>query len=472
MVNGEYQYDDFTVGNGPLSFSGPLYGNANLGNTYGTLRLYPNFTLSAGDSFDLTVMLPERVYSGFYSEGSLYMYFYHVYTNDSGSSSSYHTQIQASKLDGSVIMTKSFLSSKHVIDQSQSSLSPITDSNGNLVGFRLVGVLLYDLTRINFTFYPDFSIEDDASSTGTLTVNLLSDDWISLYSPALVSDAPDIPDSTVTDAALTIETIHAGDDFMSSAVSVSGLSSTDAIYNFRAYLYENGTPLGHVDSDAFAGPFMYWHITKSSLIPETEYTLEYVLLENGEETSVTASQTFTTIASTDTPTVDDTQTLSLLSAILAAINDQNDRQENEYESIIDVLGMLWLRLRYIEENAAGIYAYVKDLVPSKEEAALKEATKEITKEAADSLYAADGAGRTSFSTSTEALTSSKDMLDTGVSVTDFFGMFGTYGWGNWFSAETRDDLDTVPFVSTFAADDELSTYEKNLQEIQNFIGGG
>jgi len=134
--------------------------------------------------------------------------------------------------------------------------------------------------------------------------------------------------------------------------------------------------------------------------------------------------------------------------------------------------MLWLRLRYIEENTAGIYAYVKDLVPSKEEAALKEATKEITKEAADSLYAADGAGRTSFSTSTEALTSSKDMLDTGVSVTDFFGMFGTYGWGNWFSAETRDDLDTVPSVSTFAADDELSTYEKNLQEIQNFIGGG
>jgi len=473
-VNGEYQDDDFTVGNGPLSFSGSLYGNADLGNTYGSLTLYPNFTLSAGDSIDLTIIHPERIYSGFYTVGSLTLFLYSAEVNSDGESSlSALSQLSCYPGNAPSSLSSSMLFGyKTVLDHSTTVVSSVYDDSGNRIGFNINGVLLRDLDRVHVTFYSGNTASDDSSSTGTLTVNFPSDDWISLYSSALVSATPDIPDSSVTDAALTIETIHAGDDFMSSAVSVSGLGSTDAIYNFRAYLYENGTPLGHVDSDAFAGPFMYWHITKSSLIPETEYTLEYVLLENGEETSVTASQTFTTIASTDTPTVDDTQTLSLLSAILAAINDQNDRQENEYESIIDVLGMLWLRLRYIEENAAGIYAYVKDLVPSKEEAALKEATKEITKEAADSLYAADGAGRTSFSTSTEALTSSKDMLDTGVSVTDFFGMFGTYGWGNWFSAETRDDLDTVPSVSTFAADDELSTYEKNLQEIQNFIGGG
>ena len=288
----------------------------------------------------------------------------------------------------------------------------------------------------------------------------------SVYLPASVP-VP-VGDSSVTAGMITIETIHAGDDFMSSAVSVSGLGSTDSIYNFRAYLYENGVPLDYVDSDAFAGPFMYWHLTKSNLTPETEYTLQYVLLENGEETSVTASQSFTTLASANTPTVDDTQTLSLLSAILAAINDQNDRQENEYESIVDILGMLWLRLRYIEENTLAL---------SKEETALKEATKETTQAVVDEVFAEDAPTKVTVSDVKDVAeigSAASSMFDSGVSIGSFFDALNNIRFIAFFSQETYDDLNTVQSISTYSRDNEsgyVDYYSENLDKIQKFVGG-
>jgi len=305
--------------------------------------------------------------------------------------------------------------------------------------------------------------------------NLYTDS--SLTTPYFITSAPVDPNAPVESPVMDILSTTADSSSIHTNFNVSGISS-DSLYTIIASCFSGEQVVGSSAVGPYSGPEFQATVSVGGLSPSTEYTVEYQLSKDGEYTGVSQTVTVTTAAASGSGSGDGSDNSgscacpSILNSILSAINDQNDRQENEYESIIDVLGMLWLRLRYIEENTAGIYAYVKDLVPSKEEAALKESTKEITKEIADSLYAADGAGRTSFSTSTEALTSSKDMLDTGVSVTDFFGMFGTYGWGNWFSAETRDDLDTVPSVSTFAADDELSTYEKNLQEIQNFIGGG
>lgn len=286
---------------------------------------------------------------------------------------------------------------------------------------------------------------------------------------------PTLPDSTVTNAALTIETIHAGDDFMSSAVSVSDLGSTDTIYNLRANLSTNGEVISTVDSDTFAGPFMYWHITKTSLTPETEYTLEYVLLENGEEASVSASETFTTLAAEADDPVDDTETLSLLSAILAAIGDQNDRQEQEHESLLTTLSSLWIRLRYIEEFSANIWESVKALAPSAEETALKEASKETTQAVTDSLYADDAPTKVTASDVKDVATSGNAVVntfDTGTTVGDFFSVFSDYVFTGWFSEETRANLDSVNAVSTFGLGDDPynhDSYNKNMEALDKFL---
>lgn len=286
---------------------------------------------------------------------------------------------------------------------------------------------------------------------------------------------PDVPDSTVTNATLAIETVHAGDDFMSSSVSVSDLESTEAVYSFRANISTGGEVISTIGSDVFSGPFMYWHITKSGLSPETEYTLDCVLLEDGAETSVTVSQTFTTLAAEDAPPVDETETLSLLSAILSAIREQADTQEKDNLTIISWFEMSWLRLRHIEQNAADILAYIKDLVPSKEESALKTATAETTKAVADTVFAEDAPTKVTASDVKDVASSGKEVInafDTGTSVGDFFAVFSDYTFTGWFSEETRSNLDSVNSVSTFGVHDDPynhDSYTKNMEALDKFL---
>lgn len=131
------------------------------------------------------------------------------------------------------------------------------------------------------------------------------------------------------------------------------------------------------------------------------------------------------------------------------------------------------RIRYIERYVGSILEIIS---PSEQETALKEATSDVTAAYTETFWSDSGGGfgRSDIEDTGFILQNSKDMFDTGLSVSDFFSLFGTYGWGNWFSAETRDDLDTVPKPAVIddGEDSELSTYEKNLQEIQSFVGGG
>lgn len=134
------------------------------------------------------------------------------------------------------------------------------------------------------------------------------------------------------------------------------------------------------------------------------------------------------------------------------------------------------RIRYIERYVADIREALLKFVPSEQETTLKEATSDVTAAYTETFWSDSGGGfgRSDIEDTGFILQNSKDMFDTGLSVSDFFSLFGTYGWGNWFSAETRDDLDTVPKPAVIddGEDSELSTYEKNLQEIQSFVGGG
>lgn len=116
------------------------------------------------------------------------------------------------------------------------------------------------------------------------------------------------------------------------------------------------------------------------------------------------------------------------------------------------------------------------LTPSEEETALKTATSDVTAAFTEQFWgensdnAFDGA---SVTESADILNETKQLFNTGVSTSDFFSLFGDSSWGHWFSAETRDDLDTVPSVSALDLyeDEEKSAYEKNLDAIRDFMGG-
>lgn len=168
----------------------------------------------------------------------------------------------------------------------------------------------------------------------------------------------------------------------------------------------------------------------------------------------------------------DPSVLDVLISIFSLLSDSNLKEG----VILDSIGQLWLRLRYIEENTLSILDAISALAPSEQETALKETTSDVTAAYTETFWSDDGGGfgRSGIEDAGTIFQSSKKMFDTGVSVSDFFGLFDAYGWGNWFSAETRDDLDTVlkPSVIDDCGDSELSTYEKNLQEIQSFVGGG
>lgn len=146
------------------------------------------------------------------------------------------------------------------------------------------------------------------------------------------------------------------------------------------------------------------------------------------------------------------------------------------ESILFMLNHCWLRLRYIEENTLSILNALSALAPSEQETALKDVTSDITTAYTETFFGegSDNAiGDVSITESADILNGTKQLFNTGVSTSDFFGLFGDSSWGHWFSEETRADLHTVPSVSTLDLydDEEKSAYEKNLDAIRDFMGG-
>lgn len=341
----------FEVGHAPMSFSYTLSGDSDVSYTYASMQLVPNFSLVAGDSFDLTFYFPERVYSGDYTPGSVCLWLYGPET-DSGLSNV--TLIECSPDSNSLSLNQGMIFCGHSVDPTDYILDPICDSSGVIVGWRLQGTLIDALDRIHIAFYSGNASSDDKSWSGEVTCTFSSYNDLTLSSSALSVDT-------------SIEDTPDGESILEVLNSI--LDYDVATWNLLAY----------------------------------------------------------------------------------GIN----------------------RIRFIERDVASILEVIS---PSEQETALKNTTADVVSSYTEQVWSNDGAGfgRESVTNSFEVLNNGKDMLDSGVSVTDFFGMFGTYGWGNWFSAETRDDLDTVPEPAVIddSGDSELSTYEKNLQEIQSFVGGG
>ena len=91
------------------------------------------------------------------------------------------------------------------------------------------------------------------------------------------------------------------DDSACFVVSAAGLSSTESVYSFRYELYSGGALVSsHDHSEVFAGPSDMLHATIPNLSPQTEYEIVFSLLDNGVETGLSVSTTFTTLTGSGT----------------------------------------------------------------------------------------------------------------------------------------------------------------------------
>lgn len=116
----------------------------------------------------------------------------------------------------------------------------------------------------------------------------------------LAASAPVDPNApTPITGNMFFETVHPLDDSVSVVCAVSDLSDTTPTFDFRYTLSSGGTEVrSGISEETFTGiDKQYFHLTMSSLTPETEYDLTMSLYADGEDTGISASTTFTTLAS-------------------------------------------------------------------------------------------------------------------------------------------------------------------------------
>jgi len=108
---------------------------------------------------------------------------------------------------------------------------------------------------------------------------------------------PNAP-TTIT-GNMFFETVHPLDDSVSVVCAVSDLSNTTPTFDFRYTLSSGGTEVrSGISEETFTGTDnQFFHLTLSSLTPETEYDLTMSLYADGEDTGISATTTFTTLAS-------------------------------------------------------------------------------------------------------------------------------------------------------------------------------
>lgn len=272
-----------------------------------------------------------------------------------------------------------------------------------------------------------------------------------------------------------------GSNHSHTTFEVGGLSDSDT-YFIRGYCYQDSSLIATVDSPSWTGSGTYCTVEFSGLTPSTTYDFEYVLYVNDTETSVTYTNSVTTLEASSGG--DDSgdggagdgggssggcaECPSILSSILSAITNQSTFLSNWKQD--------WsTRMDGFEESILSAVSALAP-VPDPAETALKTATTETVTAVTNEFWGSDSdtaISPTNITESANVLSNVKNMFDIGVSTSDFFGLFGDSSWSYWFSEETRADLDTVPSVSTLDLyeNEEKSTYEKNLDIIRDFMGG-
>ena len=251
--------------------------------------------------------------------------------------------------------------------------------------------------------------------------------------------------------------------------NVSGISS-DSLYTIVASCFSGEQVVGSSAVGPYSGPEFQATVSVGGLSPSTEYTVEYQLSKDGEYTGVSQTVTATTAAASGSGSGDGSDNSgscacpSILNSILSAITAQTN--------FLSTWQQTWTtRMDSFESTLSKLIP-----VPDPTETALKESVKDTTDSFTKEFWSAESdnaLGSASITESADVLSNTKGLFDTGVSTSDFFGLFGDSSWGHWFSEETRSDLHTVPSVSAvdLYGDEEKSTYEKNLDSIRNFMGG-
>ena len=128
------------------------------------------------------------------------------------------------------------------------------------------------------------------------------------------------------------------DNFASFVLQVGDLSDTTASFSYGYKLYSGGEELRSVmDDESLTGSDGYIiHSTLLNLDPETEYEIIYTLYANGEPTEITASTTFTTLASSGSGGGSDPDYSDQLNGIQQGIGEIQDSVDNVGSKVDDI----------------------------------------------------------------------------------------------------------------------------------------
>ena len=132
------------------------------------------------------------------------------------------------------------------------------------------------------------------------------------------------------------------DSFASFVLQVGDLSDTTASFSYGYKLFSGGEELRSVlDDGTVTGSDNYLiHSTIIDLDPETEYEIIYTLYANGEPTEITASTTFTTLASSGSGGGSDPDYSGQLNGIQQGIGEIQDSVDNVGSKVDDIQDML------------------------------------------------------------------------------------------------------------------------------------
>lgn len=129
------------------------------------------------------------------------------------------------------------------------------------------------------------------------------------------------------------------DDFASFVLQIADLSDTTTSITYGYKLYSGGVEVRSVmnSDDALTGNDSYLiHSTILNLSPGTEYEVVYILYSNGNPTYITASTTFTTLASSGSGGGSDPDYSGQLNGIQQGIGEIQDSVDNVGSKVDDI----------------------------------------------------------------------------------------------------------------------------------------
>lgn len=208
----------------------------------------------------------------------------------------------------------------------------------------------------------DFALSDSSNSYASHLIWTNYD--LTLSDGSIMYGTDPVPVYSNITGRMVFGSKQVADDFASFVLQIADLSDTTAAISHGYKLYSGGVELRSVlDDESLTGSNGYIiHSTLSNLNPETEYEIIYTLYANGELTYITASTTFTTLATSGSGGGSDPDYSGRLDGIQQGIGEIQDSVDNVGSKVDGIQDTLTETKEEITSLPGKIAKFVSDML--------------------------------------------------------------------------------------------------------------